>query len=81
MLLQSKHMAYWKRDSPDALASAAIVNGVKQQKQEEEEAVSRMTALEITVLVITFLTCIGQFVNLYFAVVNHQKIQKLVTAA
>ncbi len=81
-------MVYWKSStsttkhaSPFAPASAAIVSGVKQEQQEEEQAVYRMTALEVTVLVITFLAFIGQFVNLYFAIVDHQKIQKLVKAA
>lgn len=81
-------MVYWKSSttktkhgSPFAPASAAQPSGSTLRStppQEESEVTYEMTALEITVLVITFLAFVGQFVNLYFAIVDHQKISKFV---
>jgi hypothetical protein len=76
-------MVYWKpstsstqHGSPFAPISAASTR--RQEQAEEEDVMYKMTALEITVLIITFLAFIGQFVNLYFAIVDHMKIQQLV---
>jgi hypothetical protein len=81
----NKLMVFWKAStsstkhtSPYALASAAKLSTRRQEEREEEEdVVYEMTALEIVVLVITFLAFIGQFVNLGYAIVDHQKIKKL----
>lgn len=80
-------MVYWKpstssvqHGSPFARTSAAVaaVSTRRRERAEEEDPRYKMTALEITVLIITFLTFIAQFVNLYFAIKDHMNMQELV---
>lgn len=43
----------------------------------DEKQVTRLTALEVVVLVITFLAFVGQFINLAYALVDHNSIRAL----
>lgn len=67
-------MPYWKggTGASTPFASEAAINDADMSKQ-----VFKLSALEAVVLVVTFLSFVGQFINLAYALVDHSNMKAL----
>ncbi len=69
-------MPYWKggtgASTPFASKAAIASNDPNLNTQEYN-----LTALEVVVLVVTFLSFVGQFINLAYALVDHSNMKSL----
>jgi hypothetical protein len=65
-------MPYWKggTGASTPFASEAAVSDADKQ-------IFKLSALEVVVLVVTFLSFVGQFINLAYALVDHSNIKSL----
>ena len=76
-------MTYWKASTASITRASpfqpvhAISTTASDDTQTGGNELSRLTTLEIVVLVITFLAFIGQFINLAYALVDHGSIKRL----
>lgn len=74
-------MVFWKSSTSEVTHTTPFkptsMTSTTTTANAEESTVYRLTALEIVVLVITFLAFVGQFINLGYALADHGNLQRL----